>query len=78
MLVLSRKLKEEIYLGNDVSIKVVEITKNGIKLGIDAPKDMIILRGELKKRIEDSNKKAINNSELKQVKDLSRLLKKWL
>jgi len=76
MLVLSRKLKEEIYLGNDVSIKVVEITKNGIKLGIDAPKDMIILRGELKKRIEDSNKKAINNSELKQVKDLSRLLKK--
>ncbi|HIO90758.1 MAG TPA: carbon storage regulator, partial [Campylobacterales bacterium] len=72
MLVLSRKLKEEIYLGNDVSIKVVEITKNGIKLGIDAPKDMIILRGELKKRIEDSNKKAINNSELKQVKDLSR------
>ncbi|HIO91040.1 MAG TPA: carbon storage regulator, partial [Campylobacterales bacterium] len=49
---------------------------NGIKLGIDAPKDMIILRGELKKRIEDSNKKAINNSELKQVKDLSRLLKK--
>ena len=76
MLVLSRKLKEEIYLGNDVSIKIVEITKNGIKLGIDAPKDMIILRGELKKRIEDSNKKAINNSELKQVKDLSRLLKK--
>ena len=76
MLVLSRKFKEEIYLGNDVSIKVVEITKNGIKLGIDAPKDMIILRGELKKRIEDSNKKAINNSELKQVKDLSRLLKK--
>lgn len=76
MLVLSRKLEEEIYLGNDIYIKVVEITKSGIKLGIEAPKDMIILRGELKKKIEDSNKEAIKNSDKKQVKDLSKLLKK--
>jgi len=76
MLVLSRKLEEEIYLGNDIYIKVVEITKNGIKLGIEAPKEMSILRGELKKKIELSNKEAIKNTTKKQVKDLSKLLKK--
>ncbi len=76
MLVLSRKLEEEIYLGSDISIKVVEINKGVIKLGIEAPKNMQILRGELKKQVEDANKIATKNSSSKEIKDLSKLLKK--
>jgi len=75
MLVLSRKLEEEIFLGENISIKIIDISKNEIKLGIEAPKDVVILRGELKKRIEASNKEAAN-SDVASAKELSKLLKK--
>ena len=76
MLVLSRKLEEEIYLGSDISIKIVEINKGVVKIGIEAPKQLQIQRGELKKQVEDANKTATQNSSLKTIKDLSNLLKK--
>ena len=75
MLVLSRKLDEEIVLGSDISIKVIDINKGVVKLGIEAPKSMQILRGELKKDVEDTNKTATNPT-LNNIKDLSNLLKK--
>ncbi len=75
MLVLSRKLDEEIVLGSDISIKVIDINKGVVKLGIEAPKSMQILRGELKKDVEDANKTATNPT-LNNIKDLSNLLKK--
>jgi len=76
MLILARKLEEEIYLGNDISIKVVEINKGVIKLGIEAPKEMQILRGELKKELEKTNIEANHNTNTKEIKDLRKLLKK--
>ena len=76
MLILARKLEEEIYLGNDISIKVVEINKGMIKLGIEAPKDMQILRGELKVELEKTNIEASHNTNTKEIKDLRKLLKK--
>jgi len=76
MLILARKLEEEIYLGNDISIKVVEINKGVVKLGIEAPKDMQILRGELKKELEKTNIEANHNTNTKEIKDLRKLLKK--
>ena len=63
MLVLSRKLDDEIWIGNDISIKIVNINKGIVKIGINAPKDVEILRGELKKEIVELNKKAIQHSE---------------
>ena len=76
MLILARKLEEEIFLGNDISIKVVEINKGVIKLGIEAPKDMQILRGELKRELEKTNIEANHNTNTKEIKDLRKLLKK--
>jgi len=76
MLILARKLEEEIYLGNDISIKVVEINKGMIKLGIEAPKDMQILRGELKVELEKTNIEASHKTNTKEIKDLRKLLKK--
>ena len=76
MLILSRKLDEEIFLGNEISIKIVEINKGVVKLGIEAPKQMQILRGELKKQIEDANRSATTNHSSKEIKDLTKLIKK--
>ncbi len=58
MLILSRKTGEEIILGEDIVIRVTEISKGNVKLGIEAPAETIILRGELRNKIETVNKKA--------------------
>ncbi|HBN75575.1 MULTISPECIES: carbon storage regulator [Rubinisphaera] len=47
MLVLSRKSGEKIRIGDDVAITVVRIGPNTVRLGIEAPRDMSILREEL-------------------------------
>lgn len=47
MLVLSRKPGERLLIGNDVVITVVRIGPNAVRLGIDAPGDMNIVREEL-------------------------------
>ncbi len=47
MLVLSRKLGEKIYIGDNVCITVVDIDRGKIRLGIEAPRDVPIYREEL-------------------------------
>ncbi len=74
MLILGRKDGEKIHLGDNIVVKVVEISKNGVKLGIEAPKELIILRGELVERVEKSNKMANSTATTREIKDLSRLL----
>ncbi len=47
MLVLSRKVNDTIVIGDTVKIQVIKIKGNTIRLGIEAPSDVKILRGEL-------------------------------
>ena len=47
MLVLSRKLGEKIYIGENICITVVDIDRGKIRLGIDAPRNVPIYRQEL-------------------------------
>jgi carbon storage regulator len=47
ILVLSRKLGEKIYIGDSISITVVDIDRGKIRLGISAPRDVAIYREEL-------------------------------
>lgn len=47
MLVLSRKPDERILIGDDVKITVIRIGPNSVRIGIDAPKHLTILREEL-------------------------------
>lgn len=54
MLILSRKLGESIMIGDDIKITITEIHESYIKLGIDAPKDISVVRNEI---IEKENKK---------------------
>ena len=58
MLVLSRKLGESVLIGDNIEIKIVSIDKGSVKIGIEAPKDVAILRQELLKEVADSNKSA--------------------
>lgn len=47
MLVLTRKLNEKIRIGSSVTITVVRMKGKAVRLGIEAPADVNVLRGEL-------------------------------
>jgi carbon storage regulator len=47
MLVLSRRSKESILVGNQITVTVVEIRGNQVRLAIEAPKEVRVLRTEL-------------------------------
>jgi carbon storage regulator CsrA len=47
MLVLTRKLSESVKIGNDVIITVTQIRNGKVKLGIEAPEELRIIRSEL-------------------------------
>ncbi len=55
MLVLSRKVGERIWIGEDISITVVRITGGGVRLGIEAPHELPVVREELKKKLAKLN-----------------------
>ena len=52
MLVLSRKVGERILVGDNIAITVVRITGGGVRIGIEAPSEMPVIREELKKSID--------------------------
>ena len=58
MLVLSRKPGERIHIGSDVVVTVLDVSGKLVRIGIDAPDKITILRAEVKKQIEDENKLA--------------------
>jgi len=48
MLVLSRKQEEKIVVGDNITITVLKIRGNTVRLGIDAPREVSVVRGELR------------------------------
>lgn len=60
MLVLSRKVKQSIQIGDDIEIKILAIEGDQIKLGIDAPKSVDIHRKEVYLDIQKENSAASN------------------
>jgi carbon storage regulator len=52
MLVLSRKIGEKIHVGNDITIEVRRVAGNRVTLAVEAPREVRILRGELKEAAE--------------------------
>lgn len=47
MLVLSRKVDQQITIGDDITLTVIRVDGNRVRIGISAPRDVRILRGEL-------------------------------
>ncbi len=76
MLVLARKLDESIIIGDNITVKVISVEKGVVKLGIDAPSDISIVRNELIEDVKDSNIAAAKESNTQDLNVLSKLLKK--
>ena len=61
MLVLSRKIGQQIMIGQDITIKIVDVQGENVRIAIEAPKEIKIYRGEIYKAIVEEKKQAINN-----------------
>lgn len=75
MLILTRKVGEGVVLNENVTVRIVEISKGVVKLGFDAPKDMLILREELERAVKEANIEASKGVSEGLLSDLSRKLK---
>ena len=62
MLVLTRKLNETIRIDGEITVTVLEMDGNRVRLGIEAPPEVRILRGELQTFEEQSKKKVRKKS----------------
>lgn len=60
MLVLTRKLGENIRIGDSVKITVLEVRSGQVKLGIEAPPEVKVHREEIYARIQEENRRAQN------------------
>lgn len=55
MLVLSRKVGERILVGDDITITVVRMAQGVVRIGVEAPNDMPIVREEIKEQLPSGN-----------------------
>ena len=81
MLILSRKVDEKIQIGDDITITIIDIHGEQVKIGVEAPKNIKVFRQEVFEAIQKENKAAAveenNNSVgINAVSALSKLIKK--
>lgn len=75
MLILSRKLDESILIGDSITLKVISIDKGSVKLGIDAPANVRVLRSELINAVKDSNQAASTQQDDSLLRQLAQKFK---
>lgn len=74
MLVLSRRVGESVVIGDDVTITILEVRGDVVRVGIDAPRSVSVHRAELLAQLEDSNRESASPSD-DAVASLSQALK---
>lgn len=70
MLALSRKKGESIIINDDIELVVISISKEQVKLGIKAPKNIPIYRKEILEQITKENKQSILKTDIKNIKNI--------
>jgi carbon storage regulator CsrA len=76
MLVLARKLDESIVIGDNIVVKIVSIENGVVKLGIDAPQEITIMRSELLEEVKVQNRAAVHKIDNSELNALSEFLGK--
>ena len=67
MLILRRKPGEQLLIGDNIRMTVMDVSEGGVRLAIDAPREITILRSELKKAVDVNRDAANEQSEPQQL-----------
>ena len=62
MLILTRKVGESVLIGDDISISVLSVRGNQVKLGVQAPKEVSVHREEIYQRIKQMKDEQLDSS----------------
>ena len=81
MLILSRKIDEKIKIGDNITITLIDVHGDQVKIGVEAPKNVKVFRQEVFDAIQTENKAAVveensNTQAISAVSELSKLLRK--
>lgn len=78
MLILARKIDEKIKIGNDITLTIISVQGDQVKIGVEAPKHVKVFRQEVFDAIQEENKAALAPSDPNPtaVTALSKLFKK--
>ena len=69
MLILSRKMNQKIKIGEEITVTIIEIRGDQVKIGISAPKDVPIYRKEVYLQIQEENKASFSPEALDALKE---------
>jgi carbon storage regulator len=61
MLILSRKINEKIMIGEDISVSILEIRGDQVRIGVEAPRQVKVFRQEVFDAIKAENKAALDS-----------------
>ena len=75
MLILSRKTDEKIKIGDEITITIIEVRGDQVKIGVEAPKDVKVFRQEVFNAIKNENKSAAEIPNAENIDRLKKLLK---
>lgn len=73
VLILTRKLGESLIIGKDIRVVVLEVRGKQVRIGIDAPEDVVVLREEVHQRLTQENLQASTF----RYSDLEEVSKSW-
>lgn len=75
MLVLTRKPDQSILIGGNIEVKIIDVQGDQVRIGINAPRDISILRKELMDEVRQANREAVVDDSSISLEELSRVLK---
>ena len=70
MLILSRKIDQKIRIGDDISLTIIEVRGDQVKIGVEAPKNVKVFRQEVFEEIQSENKEAAREISTESLKKL--------
>lgn len=70
MLVLTRRTGQSLRIGDDIIIKIIDVDGSQVKIGIEAPKGVVIFREELYEKLRESNIEALKTAKELKLDDI--------
>lgn len=73
MLVLSRRVGERLIIGKDIVVTIIDVRSDGVRVGIEAPREIRVTRAEIFEAVEQQNVEAaaVDDSALEKLRELA-------